>query len=107
MTDVAALLTAAARAAGMNTRPHPYLAGWLAIQAPEDEAFVIGWNPWQRDTDALELAGRLNMRVTVSGKKADARCGEVRVVEQVEPGATDLTAAMRRAIVKAAAESAP
>lgn len=76
---------------------------------PEYGLFIEGhsgvWNPLESDGDALRLAVRLGISVyprILHAYVPDDGQGEITVVE--EPTVTDLYAATRRAIVRAAAE---
>jgi hypothetical protein len=113
MTD-RELLKWAAKAAGYITN-HPWnkeRMTWtppvLALVAHCDGKLVsTGWNPLDHDADALRLAVRLGLCVTIFTKDHDTIVGypkgEHDGANIIEPHNNDPFAATRRAIVRAAA----
>jgi hypothetical protein len=98
------LLEAAARAAGIdlifNDKGEPgYYGSWRGL--PQ----WIDWNPREDDGDALRLAVKMKMDVTI-GQSVKVVCttNEHDAVRIVLPLGDDANAATRRAIVTAAAE---
>jgi hypothetical protein len=102
------LLEAAAKAAGIefNDKRTPYPSP--ALYCGVTGSIVRGWwNPLTDDGDALRLAVKLTMRVTVIGDgmaEAKTEGGAAQFVHDA-PG-YDTVAAARRAIVRAAAAMA-
>lgn len=106
MTD-RELLELAARAAGIE------IQGWFgdddndimfADIGPDE---VIEWNPLTDDGDALRLAVKLNMQVSVGYRRIHAVIcsdSDEPSINCSEPKEGDLYAATRRAIVRAATE---
>lgn len=97
--DDRTMLELAARAAGINFH-HIDDAGVWWRNGHMDER-VRKWNPLTDDGDALRLAAKLQMQVTIWNRAADARArGHDLIVQESAP---DGIAATRRAIVRAAA----
>lgn len=99
MTD-RELLEAAAKAAGIELR---FSAGFEDELSPRTWPALELWNPLTDDGDALRLAVKLKMRVSVGqvdwvGNEYGGAFAELGEIE------TDPYAATRRAIVRAAAE---
>jgi hypothetical protein len=107
MTTDRELLELAAKAAGFND------AVWAAEQACVSTAKLPGfrcfWNPLTNDGDALRLAVKLRLLVSVNDDQTFAageppsRFTRIRQQERQSHG-SDPYAATRRAIVRAAAE---
>lgn len=83
--------------------------GWLYIdgsgEPPTDSAYTELWNPLTDDADALRLAVKLWLTIDIGGNVHPDRV-EVRSLTgklTAEPHGNDLAAAVRRAIVRAAA----
>ena len=94
------LLEQAAKAAGYKCEIHPL------DPEPHRPAYWIGWNPLTDDGDALRLAVKLNLGISIPVHKtirADVVCFRYSLVSVREEG-DDPYAATRRAIVRAAAE---
>lgn len=106
------LLEMAARAAGLLDDGYRAVfrdgEGWVCIRAADDKCpFQSVWAPLTDDGDALRLAVKLRLSVSVDDRPA----GVVRVYvpddkvpAQDEPATPDPYAATRRAVVRAAAE---
>jgi len=99
MTDKE-LLEMAAKAEGRNIKYMRVIDG-NGNQIGED--FIPCWNPLVDDGDALMLAVKLGIDITVSGKIA-AATGYINGQCFQEYANGDLQSATRRAIVRAAAE---
>lgn len=100
MTD-RELLEAAAKAAGIEWLQ--WCESWDSDPTPGYQLTDFSkWNPLTDDGDALRLAVKLGIDVTVSGKHAAATgCKNGPCFQEYANG--DLCAATRRAIVRAAA----
>ena len=96
MTDCE-LLELAAKAAEIVVRWHDDGYYGPTMEIMEDESGGPPWNPLTDDGDALRLAVKLEMDVMCASVRTD--CG---IVETIQAG-TDIYAATRRAIVRAAA----
>ena len=97
MTDQE-LLETAAKAAGMNIEWQP--CGWAHNNETGCE-----WNPLTNDGDALRLAVKLELCVSIIGiGMCEVKCPERHLASVFEwDSAEDTEAATRRAIVRAAA----
>lgn len=99
------LLEAAAKAAGLQTRADDY----GKLRASPDGHWWPVWNPLESDGDALRLAAKLGMEISVAFAQVYAcRFGAIEGSEINEPHGeshsnADVFAATRRAIVRAAA----
>jgi len=97
------LLELAAKAAGvpvdMNNEGG---IGWFACGSFDGE--TVWWNPLKDDGDALRLAVKLGMRVSINSDATDVYDGERSHLRELYYG--NAHAATRRAIVRAAAEIA-
>lgn len=106
MTDKE-LLIAAAKAAGIPHRWNHFWGGMYVRRDDEKgEGWLsdIGWNPLTDDGDALRLAVRLCMELSIDPRTAWAMAdGDLGAGKACEVG-DDPLAATRRAIVRAAAE---
>lgn len=107
MTTDKELLEKAARAAGIAyTNPYCNSEYWFVRPGCEFEE----WLPLVDDGDALRLAVKLNMQVSVEGDCVYAACNPEGLnfssFEKGEATGSDPYAATRRAIVRAAAEMA-
>lgn len=104
MTDKE-LLEAAAEAAGVKALrcPNGVLRDCTGLDPAMNIFSAPEWNPLTDDGDALRLAVKLELQVTVGviGCRVNNWNSSVRCVEE---NRTDLCAATRRAIVRAAAE---
>ncbi len=84
--------------------------GWVYIdgsgEPPNDSAYTELWNPITDDSDALRLAAKLWLTIDIGGNSHPNRVEVRSLTGQVttEPHGNDLVAAIRRAIVRAAAE---
>lgn len=99
------LLEAAAKAAGLLEGAHDWEHGILRLRLPTGAVF---WNPLTDDGDALRLAVKLRMTVTVFPISGDVWAGFSRIdgdepANVIEQQGDDPAAATRRAIVRAAA----
>ena len=104
MTDKE-LLEDAAKAAGIDGDHHVNGNNTWVFFEPKKP----NWNPLTDDGDALRLAVKLRMRIATPTTDTDcaiAGCGDVRGVHAnaYSEGITDIYAATRRAIVRAAAD---
>lgn len=98
------LLELAAKAAGLTFE---FLASPLIKATPEDlERPWRYWNPLADDSDALRLATKLRLDIMFFNGFEEVHCdGQVENdVTIIEPYSDDIDAAVRRAIVRAAAE---
>lgn len=105
------LLELAAKAVGFDTT-HRMNAERLQLDPPVDallvrrdgELVTTGWNPLADDGDALRLAVKIKCATDVGGNVCFAIVEDINFFEeQAQDFGGDLCAAMRRAIVKAAA----
>lgn len=110
MTD-RELLELAALAAGLKIDKSPYNGGGRGNNGFDVNGNVVldwhnckTWNPLADDGDALRLAVKLNMCVTVTKAGSYAEHYEHNNANSSEMGSKDPCAATRRAIVRAAAE---
>lgn len=98
------LLEAAARAAGIELAPNPFMHRHEGYALMADGR---RWGPLTDDGDALRLAVKLEMTVTAGQDKCSAswwvRPSMIELDEAVEVTGIDPYAATRRAIVRAAA----
>lgn len=96
------LLELAARAAGLELRGLDGPYGWLCSVEGKN------WNPFTNDGQALRLAVALDILVSPIANSGDDAYARVRAVDRDiclgEPHGADKYAAVRRAIVRAAAE---
>jgi len=96
------LLELAAKAAGYEALPHPngkHSRGFHFLVKSKN------WNPLTDDGDALRLAVKLGLVVSVNYELGLAFCTSIdRQTYQASEGLKDPCAATRRAIVRAAAE---
>ena len=109
------LLELAAKAAGIKydadaSKPHPesgaFWGLWLEFDREPSEYDRRYWNPLTDDGDALRLAVKLNLGISIPVHqtiRADVVCFRDASVN-VREGGDDPYAAIRRAIVRAAAE---
>lgn len=108
------LLELAAKAAGIEYTledddyyvSHKFFGLWLVKHHEPSEYEKRYWNPLTDDGDALRLAVKLNMGISIPVHKtirADVVCFQNSAVNAREEG-NDPYAATRRAIVRAAAE---
>lgn len=96
------LLELAAKAAYIRVR-----CSDVGLFSRDDGQYWISWNPLTDDGDALRLAVKLEMQVSVGFRRIDAVIvsdGDEASICASEPKTGDLYAATRRAIVRAAAE---
>lgn len=110
--DDRTLLELAAKAAGIEydvdrSKPHPvskaFFGLWLVIHCEPYEGQRRYWNPLRDEGDALRLAVRLQMCISVNDDYTSVDCSEGHVaISQAHEG--DPYAASRRAIVRAAVE---
>lgn len=107
------LLELAAKAAGKNLEHWKWEDGvvpwfWKWPRSPQDD--LACWNPLEDDGDALRLAVKLDMIVTVNrvDGRTEVACGYSNddLVSIREPHGGHIYAATRRAIVRAAAAMA-
>lgn len=97
------LLELAAKAAGVKGRVMEYTASISIMLDGGDPDEPSWWNPLTDDGDALRLAVKLDMQVTLYLHDGVTNAyGQGHVVD--EPHSNDPVAATRRAIVRAAAE---
>ena len=104
MSDDRELLTLAAKAAGIDIEPGYGHAGSPESEMffQDDKGFCQSWNPLTDDGDALRLAVKLSLNVSI-----DYDCGMCfadGIEQHVETNRNDPYAATRRAIVRAASE---
>ena len=92
------LLELAAKAAGMNVRESRFHPNELVFEI--EQGSWDRWNPLTDDGDALRLAVKLGMDINI-----ESVLGRTRVNDIYEDYGSDPTAAIRRAIVRAAAEN--
>ena len=101
------LLELAAKAAGIEHlqtiegEPFEYFGGWLRLNDDGEK-----WAPLTDDGDALRLAVKLEMQVSIGFRRIDASIcsdSDELSINTCEPKVGDLYAATRRAIVRAAA----
>ena len=102
------LLELAAKAAGIKIRWQSY-GNYFVICDIDDEGIEAVWNPILDDGDALRLAVKLNMGISIPVMAAThARVDVITFrnsgVNVIEACKDDPCAATRRAIVRAAAE---
>jgi len=102
------LLELAAKAAGYDINFEEPMNGWYPHGYDHYGDVDTWWNPIKCDGDALRLACDLGLRIfpatrTTEGHTCSsaANCTGVRLADEI--GATDVRAATRRAIVRAAA----
>lgn len=90
-----------------------YTGADLGLPSVEDALSELGWNPLTDDGDALRLAVKLNLRISIEAERAggitvewnsDGDGSALSDVEEYAPIGGDDYAATRRAIVRAAAE---
>lgn len=102
------LLELAARASGTSIHFAP--DGTPHLAEMEGNASLRYWQPWNPltdDGDALRLATRLDIQIFPSDRPGFATCDVHRsYVYATEPHGTDRYAAVRRSIVRAAAQLA-
>ena len=98
MTDKE-LLELAAKAAGINVYFDD--VGQCCRRIPGDQLSTYLWEPLTDDGDALRLAVLLEIDLEIDGHKVRALTGEFSVREE---SGSDRCAAIRRAIVRVAAE---
>lgn len=99
------LLELAAKAAGIKIGPYPARAGGLWDES--DPSSHKLWNPLQDDGDALRLAVKLWICIDIEGECVTASIyrGEgANCIYAQERCFSEISAATRRAIVRAAAE---
>lgn len=110
MTD-RQLLEDAARAAGMVVwRGKGHQSDMLFTNAPAHESGLmtgIAWRPLEDSGQALELAVKLRIDLTLLNNLVQAQAGRGPIATEVIYETTDPMAATRRAIVRAAAALAP
>lgn len=102
------LLELAAKAVGIKIRWQSY-GNYFVICDIDDEGIEAVWNPLEDDGDALRLAVKLNMGISIPVMAAKyARVDVITFrnsgVNVIEACKDDPCAATRRAIVRAAAE---
>ena len=102
------LLELAAKSAGLMILrcPHGLLRNCTGTHPASNIFSTPKWNPLADDGDALRLAVKLNLTIKVMGdhvKVGWRECGEQWPGEEA-PTPSELPAATRRAIVRAAAE---
>jgi hypothetical protein len=97
------LLEAAAKAAGMHVDMRSSVPHWLWVRETKPPGIYRGWNPLTDDGDALRLAVKLQIDLSMRGSCIQARSNGVWVTEVAYLDADPL-AVTRRAIVRAAAE---
>ena len=73
------------------------------IKSKDTDVADVYWNPHEDDGDALRLAVKLNIHITISEYKRTV-CRQGHEFRTLEDHAADPYAATRRAIVRAAAE---
>ena len=98
------LLELAAKAAGyIETASIQDGYGFIALRVMDEDGDWTGkdWNPLTDDGDALRLAVKLNMGISIHDQHCMA-CAQLGVMQTVKDMPTD--EATRRAIVRAAAE---
>ena len=103
------LLVLAAKASGLTTR-HKWNSERLALNPPvadmvvhlNGELVTTGWNPLTNDGDALRLAAKLHLQITISPCHCDVYSPEHDL--GISENFKDNCEATRRAIVRAAAE---
>jgi hypothetical protein len=105
MTDKE-LLELAAKSAGYVITNWDYkdlYHGWMPVRRIDNENGweTTGWNPLTDDGDALRLAVKLKMTIHIDGNLTDVQTG---MEFSTEAHFDDPYAAIRRAIVRAAAE---
>lgn len=101
--DDRALLEAAAKAAGMETRFDRATSMFRARFPGSGDTFPV-WNPFHDDGDALRLAVKLG--IGLAGSESHVWACKLRMCDIHEPRGSDSYAATRRAIVRAAAAMA-
>lgn len=112
MSNNRELLEKAAKAAGFKETGWQDLSGWGEVRYGLSEAIWNGddyWNPLVSGDDALRLAAKLRIDVIHNDPQdndAWVMAGALDHVEDVD-GESSRPAAMRRAIVRAAAALAP
>lgn len=96
--DESEMLEFAAKAAGWSLF---YYGSRCTVQTEPGK--LLEWNPLTDDGDALRLAVQLELQITVGiiGSRVNNWDSSVRCIEESR---TDLCAATRRAIIRAAAE---
>lgn len=99
MSNDRELLELAAKAAGIEIM---FWSGRdVGAESPVVQPDGLEWNPLRDDGDALRLAGRLNMAVSIHNNHCMA-CAQMGTMQTVKDLPTE--EATRRAIVRAAAE---
>lgn len=104
MSNDRELLELAAKAAGLTFE---FLASPLVKAVPDDlERPWRYWNPLADDADALRLATKLRLDIMFFNGFEEVICSDQSETDEnvIEPYGDDIDAAVRRAIVRAAAE---
>ncbi len=105
--DDRTLLELAAKAYGLSQADHPFFFGGLTEKVPSVEGYgVRSWNPLTSDGDALRLAVKLGLTVSIDnslGAETEAWKYEQQNIDAQEDHNDDPYEATRRAITRAAA----